>query len=296
VTPKRPLFFLLICIEALLSAVSAQELNCTVKVNYSQIQGTNAQVFTTLENALNEFVNNRRWTQAQYEPSERIRCSMNLTVKEYNEAEARWTCELMVQSTRPVWQSGYQSVVFGFKDNNVTFNYREYDPLELRDDLIDNNLTAVIGYYAYLMIGLDMDTMAPQGGTEPLRAAENIVTAAQTSGEPGWKAFEDRRNRHALVTDYLDLNLAPLRQLMYTYHRKGLDELSTNAPRARAVITTALAGLKQAYEAKPMSAWPGLFTEIKKEELGNIYSQASAKEKEEAGALLSLVNPSFKLN
>jgi hypothetical protein len=271
----------------------AQELNCTVKVNAAQIQGTNTQVFTTLENALNEFVNNRRWTQAQYQPEERIRCSMNLNVKTYNEEEARWTCELMVQSTRPVWLSGYQTTLFGFKDNDVTFNYREFDPLELHDHTIDNNLTAVVAYYAYLIIGLDMDSLAPQGGTEPLRAAEQIVTAAQTLGEAGWKAFDNRRNRHALITDYLEETLSPLRTLMYNYYRLGMDELSTNVPRARADITDALTNLQKAHTAKPLSILPGLFTEIKKEELINLYARATADEKKEVIALLTNVNPSL---
>ena len=245
---------------------AAQELNCKFTVNYSQIQGTSTQVFTTLENALMEFINTRRWTQAQYEMNERIRCSMNLTVKEYNEADGRWKCELIVQSTRPVWQSGYQTVVFSFKDTDVAFNYREFDPLELRDNVIDSNLTAVIAYYAYMIIGLDMDTMAPQGGTEFFRAAEDIVTAAQNLGETGWKAFDSSRNRYALVSDYLEDGMTPLRKLMYGYHRTGMDELSVNAARARATITSMLSGLKEAQQNKPMSALPGLFTEIKKDE------------------------------
>ena len=251
---------------------TAQELNCKFTVNYSQIQGTSTQVFTTLENALMEFINTRRWTQAQYEVNERIRCSMNLTVKEYNEADGRWKCELIVQSTRPVWQSGYQTVVFSFKDTDVAFNYREFDPLQLRDNVIDSNLTAVIAYYAYMIIGLDMDTMAPQGGTEVFRAAEDIVTAVQNLGETGWKAFDSSRNG---------------------YHRTGMDELSVNVTRARAVITSMLSGLKEAQQNKPMSALPGLFTEIKKDELINLYSRAAMKEKEEICELLSSVNPSL---
>ena len=272
---------------------TAQELNCKFTVNYSQIQGTSTQVFTTLENALMEFINTRRWTQAQYEVNERIRCSMNLTVKEYNEADGRWKCELIVQSTRPVWQSGYQTVVFGFKDTDVAFNYREFDPLQLRDNVIDSNLTAVIAYYAYMIIGLDMDTMAPQGGTEVFRAAEDIVTAVQNLGETGWKAFDSSRNRYALVSDYLEDGMTPLRKLMYGYHRTGMDELSVNVTRARAVITSMLSGLKEAQQNKPMSALPGLFTEIKKDELINLYSRAAMKEKEEICELLSSVNPSL---
>lgn len=272
---------------------TAQELNCKFTVNYSQIQGTSTQVFTTLENALMEFINTRRWTQAQYEVNERIRCSMNLTVKEYNEADGRWKCELIVQSTRPVWQSGYRTVVFSFKDTDVAFNYREFDPLQLRDNVIDSNLTAVIAYYAYMIIGLDMDTMAPQGGTEVFRAAEDIVTAAQNLGETGWKAFDSSRNRYALVSDYLEDGMTPLRKLMYGYHRTGMDELSVNVTRARAVITSMLSGLKEAQQNKPMSALPGLFTEIKKDELINLYSRAAMKEKEEICELLSSVNPSL---
>lgn len=280
-----------------LSAVAlktvAQELNCKLTVNYSQIQGTSTQVFTTLENALMEFINTRRWTQAQYEVNERIRCSMNLTVKEYSEADGRWKCELIVQSTRPVWQSGYQTVVFSFKDTDVSFNYREFEPLELRDNVIDSNLTAVIAYYAYMIIGLDMDTMALQGGTDVFRAAEDIVTAAQNLGETGWKAFDSSRNRYTLVSDYLEDGMSPLRKLMYDYHRTGMDELSVNAVRARAAITTALGALRQAQQNKPMSALPGLFTEIKKDELVNLYSHAAMKEKEEICELLSSVNPSL---
>ncbi|WP_455587275.1 type IX secretion system protein PorD [Bacteroides sp.] len=275
--------------------LSAQELDCKVTVNYSQIQGTNVQVFKTLETALTEFINERHWTQAQYEVNERIRCSMNLTVKSYNEAEGRWGCELIVQSTRPVYQSGYQSPVFMFKDNNVEFDYREFDPLELRDNQIDNNLTAVIAYYVYLMIGLDMDTMAPQGGTEILRAAESIVTAAQTLNEKGWKAFDDSRNRYAVITDYLDPGMEPLRQMMYDYHRKGMDEMVTNATRARAAITTSLGGLKQARDNKPMSSLPVIFTEIKKDEIINIYggkSPASQNEREAVYQIVSNLNPS----
>lgn len=271
---------------------SAQELNCNVVVNYSQIQGTNTSVFKTLETALKGFVNDRRWTDGQYDANERIRCSMNITVKEYSD-NGRFQCELMVQSARPVWQSSYNTTVFSFRDTDFGFNYLEYDPLELRDNVIDNNLTAVIAYYAYLIIGLDMDTMAPLGGTTPLRTAENIVTAAQQTGEKGWSAFENNRNRHAIITGYLDEAMLPLRQLMYDYHRKGMDEMAVNASRARANITTALDGLKQAKTNRPMSVLPQLFTEIKKEELVNIYSGGSQREKEDITGLLSDINASL---
>jgi hypothetical protein len=283
------------CLSPLL--LSAQELDCKVTVNYAQVQGTNVEIFKTFETAMMEFINERHWTQAQYEINERIRCSINFTVKSYDENEGRWGCELIVQSTRPVYQSGYQSTVFSFKDADVEFNYREFDPLELRDNQIDNNLTAVIAYYAYLIIGMDMDTMAPEGGTEVLRSVENIVTAAQTLNEKGWKAFDDSRNRYAVISDYLDPGMSPLRQMMYDYHRKGMDEMATNATRARAAITASLSSLKQARDNKPMSSLPVIFTEIKKDELINIYggkSPAAQSEREEVYEIVSNINPSQK--
>lgn len=273
-------------------SLAAQELNCEVVVNHSQIQGTNTQIFTTLENALKEFINNRKWTDAQYDVHERIRCSMNILVKEYSD-EGRFVCELIVQSVRPVWQSSFQTPVFSFRDTEFTFNYLEYDPLELRENTVDNNLTAVIAYYAYMIIGLDMDTMSPQGGTELFRKAGNIVSTAQTMSEKGWRAFDSTRNRYALVTDYLEEGILPFRQLMYEYHKEGMDEFTINPSRARANITSFLPALNTAMQNKPMSVWPQLFTETKKDELVNIYSQATQREKEEVYDILSKINPSL---
>lgn len=272
---------------------AAQELNCNVVVNASQIETTNTQVFKTLEDAIRGFINDRKWTNAQYEPNERIRCSMNITVKEYTN-DGRFQCELIVQSTRPVWQSSYITPVFSFRDTDLAFNYMEFEPLELRENTIDNNLTAVLAYYCYLIIGLDMDSMAAMGGTSVLRMAENIVTAAQMIGEKGWRAFDSNRNRHAIITDYLDEGSSPLRQLIYDYHRKGMDELSVNASRARSNILISLDGLTKTKQNKPMSVLPQLFTEIKKEELVNIFKSSSTKEKEEVYTLLSAINPSLK--
>lgn len=272
------------------SFLNAQELNCKVTINAAQIQGTNTQVFKTLETALTEFINDRKWTNAQYSAIERIMCSMNFTVKEYSD-DGTFKCELIVQSNRPVFNSNYNSTVFNFKDNNISFTYLEYDQLEFRDNIIDNNLTAIIAYYAYLMIGMDMDTMAPQGGTEVLQIVENIVNAAQTISEPGWKAFDDTRNRHAIINDYMDGGMRSYRQMMYNYYRLGFDEMAQNADRGRANITTALGLLKEAKDSKPLSALPELFTEIKRDELINIYSKGVQKERDEVYEILVSINP-----
>jgi len=282
--------FCLAMLFVLPEIVNGQELNCKVNINYSQIQGTNTQVFKTLETALTEFINDRKWTSAQYTVAERIACSMNITVKQHTD-DGSFKCELIVQANRPVFNSGYNTTLLNFKDVNFNFTYLEFDPLELRENQIDNNLTAVIAYYAYLIIGLDMDSMAPMGGTEVLRTAENIVTAAQSSSEKGWKAFEDSRNRHAIITDYLEENMKPFRQMIYDYHRLGLDEMAQNADRGRAKVTSAIEELKKAKKNKPLSVLPQLFTEIKKDELVNIYSKGTQSEKEQVYTMLVDINP-----
>ena len=273
-------------------AATAQELEAKVVVNHQKIQGTNTSVFTTLQESITEFLNTRKWTNAQYATREKIVCSFNLIVNEYSD-DGRFACNLMVQANRPVYNASYNTTVFNFNDNAVNFNYIEHDKLEFSDDMVDNNLTAVLAYYAYLIIGLDLETFALKGGTDILHKAENVVNNAQMIGEDGWKAFGDSKNRHALVNDYMNGAMEPYRQLMYDYHRKGLDEMAQNAERGRSNITTSLALLEKARQEKSMSALPQLFTEIKKDELLGIYSKGTTKEKEEVVRILSLVNPSY---
>lgn len=272
--------------------LQAQELEAKVVVNHSKIQGTNTSVFTTLQEAVTEFLNTRKWSNSQYTARERIACSFNLIVNEYSD-DGRFGCSLMVQANRPVYNASYNTTVLNFNDNAVDFNYIEHDKLEFSDDMIDNNLTAVLAYYAYLIIGLDMDTFAPKGGTDILHKAENVVNNAQMLNEDGWKAFGDSKNRHAIINDYMNGGMEPYRQLLYDYHRKGLDEMVQNAERGRSNITTSLALLEKCKQDKPMSVLPQLFTEIKKDELLNIYSKGTSKEKEEVCRILSLVNPSL---
>ncbi len=271
--------------------LQAQELEAKVVINSQKIQGTNKEVFKTLETTLTEFLNNRKWTNQQYGQQERIACSFNITVNQYSD-DGNFVCDIMVQSSRPVFNSSYTTTVFNFKDTEFAFNYKEFDQLEFKEDIIDNNLTAVMAYYALLIIGLDMDTFAPQGGTEVLQRVSAIVTNAEMLNATGWKAFDSDRNRHAIINDYMDGGMAPLRQLMYDYYRKGLDEMATNAERGRTNITTALAKLKEAKENKALSALPVIWTDIKKDELANIYSKGTQKEKEEISTMLSNINPS----
>ena len=289
----RYIVILVVGIVSLCSGcIQAQELEAKVVVNHSKIQGTNNSVFTTLQDAMTEFLNTRKWSNSQYTTRERIACSFNLIVNEYSD-EGRFGCSLMVQANRPVYNASYNTTVLNFNDNAVDFNYIEHDKLEFSDDMIDNNLTAVLAYYAYLIIGLDMDTFSPKGGTDIFHKAENVVNNAQMVGEDGWKAFGDSKNRHAIINDYMNGAMEPYRQLLYDYHRKGLDEMAQNAERGRSNITTSLTLLEKVKQDKPMSVLPQLFTEIKKDELLGIYSKGTTKEKEEVCRILTLVNPSF---
>lgn len=271
----------------------AQELNCTVKVIHSQIQGTNTSVFETLETAITEFMNNREWTDLQYQKQERIDCMLNITLKKYDESKDAFSGELLFQVSRPVYNSAYTTTIFSMKDNNFAFTYKEYDNLEFNLNNLNNNLTAMLGYYAYLFIGMDLDTFSPLGGSDVLKVAEGIVNSAQAMSEPGWKAFDDTKNRHAIINDYMETSMEPFRQMQYKYHRQGLDEMAQNADRGRTAITEALELLQEAHNNKPLSMLPQIFTDFKRDEIINIYSgHGTEKEKQQVYDTMSNLNAS----
>ena len=294
----RTLQLLTLCaLAAAALPLQAQELDARVTVNHEKVQGTNTSIFESLETNLTQFINDRQWTNQQYQKNERISCSFAITVNSYNESENKLDCTLMVQSTRPVYNASYTTTVFSQNDRDFSFTYQEFDQLDFRPDVVDNELTAVIAYYVYLIIGMDLDTMAPLGGTEALQTALTITNNAQSLTSKGWKAFEDSRNRYALITDLMDGGMEPFRQMQYKYYREGMDIMAENADRGRAAITEAIGLLKQARENKSMSAWPQLFSEYKRDEIVNIYKgKGTAKEKEDIYETFSTINPSQRAN
>ena len=269
----------------------AQELNATINLNTSKISGVDTDVFTSLQTALNDFINTTAWTNYKFTQREKIACSFNITVNAYDPGTGEFQCEMMVQSNRPVYGSTYNTTVFNFMDNEVVFNYTKQDRMDFNEMNIDNNLTATFAFYCYLIIGLDFDTMAENGGTEIIQKAENVAANAQTIGG-GWRSFDNNRNRQAIVTDYMNGTLSSFRKLQYVYHRLGLDDMSANAERGRATISESLELLEEVYRAKSTSVLAVLFTEIKHDELLNIYSQGLDKEKAEVIRILKVVNPS----
>ena len=276
------------------STISAHELQAKITINHAQISGTEKGVFDNLQQTLQQFVNNRQWTHLQFQKNERIICNFNITVTKYDRDQNLFTCKALIQANRPVFNSAYTSTLYNNVDDNFTFRFAEYDQLEFNEQQIDNQLTALFAYYAYLIIGINLDSFAPKGGEDILQRCMNLTNNAQNLDYPGWKAFSDDRNRYAIISDYLDGALEPFRQLQYDYYRKGLDEMANNAERGRTEITAALeTGLKKAKENRPLSLLPQIWTDFKKDELANIYrGKGTQKEKESIYELLFSINPS----
>ena len=276
------------------ATLAAQELQAKITINHAQISGTEKSVFDNLQQTLEQFVNDRQWTHLQFQKNERIQCNFNLQVTKYDKDQGVFTCKATIQANRPVYNSAYTTTIYNNVDDNFMFKFAEFDQLEFNEEQIDNQLTALFAYYAYLLIGLDLDSFSPKGGEDVLQRCMNLTNNAQNLDFPGWKAFDNDRNRFAIINDYLDGAMEPFRQLQYDYYRKGLDEMANNVERGRTEITTALeTGLKKAKENRPLSMLPQIWTDYKKDELANIYKgKGTQKEKESVYEILNSINPS----
>ena len=287
---------ILLCLALTLTGLQtslAQELNAKVMINRQQVSNTKSGVFEALEKAVTQFLNERAWTSLQFREAERIQCSFNITVDTYSETDNSFRGSLLVASSRPVWGSSYTTTVWNMNDKDFDFTFQEFDQLEWRPEQIDNNLCAMLAYWAYMIIGLDLDSMSPMGGTDVLRMALDICNNAEPLGFKGWKAFDDSKNRFAIVNDYLDGAMEKFRQMQYTYYRTGLDHMSENSEQARTAISEAITLLKQAHEDKSLSMLPQIFTEYKRDEIVSIFSgQGSSKEREDIYDILFRINPS----
>ncbi|MCF0198855.1 MAG: DUF4835 family protein [Bacteroidaceae bacterium] len=287
---RRLQLFLLLC--GLVSfSVSAQELNAKVSVNTSKVSNTKTEVFTALQEKVQAFLNDHRWTGLNFKELERIECSFNITVNEWKEDDQSMKCVLMLTSNRPVFNSSYSTPLYNVKDPTFNFNFQTTDQLEWNPEYVDNNLTALLAYYAYMIIGYDLDSMGPLAGTEVFQMAEDVVTKAQNLGSEGWSSFNDSQNRFGLLNDYLDGSMESYRQLIYQYHRKGLDQMADNSNEGRTAISEAMELLDEAKGARAMSQLPVLFTETKRDELVNIYQgHGESAERERVADILAGIN------
>ena len=284
----------ILALIAMSIAMTAQELKCTISINSEQVQGSNKAVFTTLQKSMEEFVNTQRWTNMTFQEKERIECSMMIVVKSVQ--DNMFVCEFTCQSRRPVFGTTYTTPTLNIKDANFTFTYQEYDRMEFQHNTFTSNLTAMVAYYCYLIIGHDMDSFAKLGGTPYFQICEDIVTSAQSASLDnaemvGWKAFESNRNRYALTNNLMDEAFKKYRAYYYDYHRHGLDEMVNNVANGRARIAKDIKVLKEAYNARPATYLVGTFLDAKSDELVNIFKSGTADEKKMVYELLMDIDP-----
>lgn len=272
----------------------AQELQAKITINTQKVGVTDKSVFENLQQTLEQFVNERQWTEYQFQQNERIVCNFNITVNKYDKTANLFECSALIQANRPVYNSQYTTTLYNNTDKNFNFEFAEFDQLNFNEEMVDNQLTALMAYYAFLIIGLDLDSFSPLGGSEVLQRCMNLTNNSQNLDFPGWKAFDDSRNRFAIINDYLDEGMKPFRQLQYDYYRSGMDEMANNAERGRTNISKALEdGLKKAHENKPLSLLPQIWTDYKRDELSSIYKgKGTQKEKESIYEILSGINAS----
>ena len=273
----RLLSLIIILLATVRITAAAQELNCEVTIDHSQVQGTNTAVFTTLQEALSDYINTRKWTPAQFSPNEKIECKLFLTIKEYE--DPRMTGDLQIQSSRPVYNSNYTTTVLNFKDQKVEFEYQQGEPLIFSENSMESQLTAIVNFWVYMILAMDFDSFSPRGGDPYFERAANVVLMAQSAGESGWKAFDDNKNRSAVLQAYTEPATQQLRDLTYAYHRTGLDEMSVSPDKGRQHITYALPTLGKVYEVRPMSVGLTMFKDAKLDELVNIYTKSQQEER-----------------
>ena len=275
-------------------SAGAQELNCTVTINSDQIEGSNKQVYETLKQGIEEYMNQNRWTNMTFAETEKIECSMLIVVKQV--LDNSYSCEMTLQSRRPVYGTTYTTPLLNFKDNAFNFTYQEFDRIEWQQNQFTTNLTAMLAYYSYLIIGHDMDSYQRLGGTPCFRMCEEIVNACQSasmegSEQKGWLAFDSISNRYALINNLQDEAFKKYRNFYYEYHRLGLDEMSGNVTNGRARIAEGLPVLKEAYRARPATYVINTFLDAKADELVDIFHEGTDKEKKEVYDLLIDIDP-----
>lgn len=268
----------------------AQELNCGVTINTQQLTTTDVKVFKTLESAIREFMNTRRWTDDVFQPEEKIECELIITITEELSSD-KFKAQASIISRRPVYGTDYNSTIVNTVDKDFEFSYIEYEPLEYNDNTFLSNLTSLLAYYAYLVIGMDYDTYSNRGGDKYFLKAFNIVNQANAREEKGWKAYDGSRNRYWLITNIQDPKYAGIRDVYYNYHRTALDQMYENPAESVKIVSTNLTTLDNINRSNPNSMYMQLFFTAKSDELVGLFSEASPTDKTKAANILMKLDP-----
>ncbi len=272
-------------------SVFAQELRCNVTVSARSIQGANQNLFRTMQSDIYDFMNNRKWTDNVFDYDEKIRCNILIRLDEQISAD-EFKGSIQVQLTRPVYNSSYTSTVLNIKDNNFHCNYVEFQSLEFNETSNRDNLTNILAFYAYVILGFDYDTFSPEGGTPYFQKAQAIVNNSQNAVEKGWKAYESERNRYWLMENVLNKSYSSFRSAMYTYHRLGLDVMSDRVEEGRASVADALRDIQKVFRRRPSTYILQMFFDAKSDELVNIFSKSYPDERNRVVTILNEVDPS----
>lgn len=270
----------------------SQELRCNVQIISNQIQGTNKEIFKTLQQDIYEFMNNRIWTDQEFQNHERIECKILINMQSRTGDEFRGN--MTVSSRRPVYNSSYNTTMFQYKDNDIQFRYQENEALEFDINQFKSNLTSILAYYAYIVLGLDFDSFSAMGGTPYFQMAQQVVSNAQNARGQGWKAYESRRNRYWLVENILDSEYGPVREFIYQYHRQGLDKMHDDLAQARSAIYQSLELLRDVHREQPDSHmfFMKLMIEAKSSEFINVFSESPQGQAGRAYEILAEIDPS----
>jgi hypothetical protein len=286
---KALLLFILLLVSV--CKMEAQELNATVTVNSDRIQNANKNLFTSMERSLNQLVRETPWSNTNFSATEKIDCTIALTIME-QVSENYFKGELFIQARRPVYNSSYYTPTINYRDKKIEFEYMENAPLLFVQTEIDNHLTAIISFYCYMILAMDFDSFSSMGGSTFFHSAQSIAMQAQSNSSwPGWSAFDDNRSRSSIVNAYLDESMKPFRDLWYSYHRKGLDEMAANADRGRTTILNALPVLKDVRSVRNSEVILQMFADCKLDEVVSICSKATSEEKKNNYDLLRNIFP-----
>ncbi|MFS4468160.1 DUF4835 family protein [Maribacter sp. 2210JD10-5] len=273
-------------------ALSGQELNCTITVNSDQVSQTNQQIFRTLERSLSDFVNKSKWTNKVYKDNEKVNAQMFITVTEYE--SDRFKANIQIQSSRPVYNTAYDTPTLSYKDDQFNFQYVEFQPLVYNENVFESNLVAVVAYYTYVMLGVDADTFSLEGGTDMYRKAQNIVTQAQGTSFSGWnQSASNNRTRFDFINDVLSNTYREYRIAMYNYHRKGMDILADNNSTGKQVIAGTMNLFETMSKRRPNAFLTQTFFETKSEEILNIFSDGPKVDVVKLKETLNKVAPFF---
>ena len=287
----KKMISLLIVVLIGISRVPAQELRCNVSISASKIQGANRNVFRTMQADLYEFMNNRKWTDHVYDSDERIECNIFIQLDEQASSD-EFKGSMTVQLRRPVFNSSYETTLLNIKDKDFHVRYVEFQPMDFNETSNSNNLTSIMAFYAYVILGTDYDSFSPEGGTEYFQKAQQIVNNSQNSSYEGWKAYESERNRYWLVENLMNRSYSAFRQCTYRYHRLGLDKMSDKLAEGRAEIAESLRLLQRLFRNRPNLYLFPVFFDAKADELVNIFSGSYADEKNRMLTLLNEIDPS----